>query len=34
MDKETYMQLDRMEAKIDFLITKLLPEEIKDKKEE
>jgi hypothetical protein len=25
MDKETYRQLDRIEAKIDYLITKLAP---------
>lgn len=29
MDKQTYIQIDRIEAKIDFLIGKLLPEEVK-----
>jgi hypothetical protein len=34
MDKQTYIQFDRIEAKIDFLVNKLFPEvEEKDKVE-
>jgi hypothetical protein len=30
MDKQTYIQIDRIEAKLDFLIQKLLPNELKE----
>ena len=34
MDRQTYEQLDRIEGKLDFLITKLLPNEVKEDKGE
>ena len=30
MDKQTYIQLDRIEAKIDFLAKKLFPDDVKE----
>jgi hypothetical protein len=33
MDKETYRQIDRIEAKLDFLIEKLVPQEEEEHKE-
>ena len=34
MDKQTYIQLDRIEAKLDFLAQKLFPEVLDEEKKE
>jgi len=34
MDKATYMQMDRIEMKLDILLRKLAPESIEEEKKE